>query len=97
MSELREKHLRLGVKQLICGNLNVMRIRQSLPEPYICQGAMWVWWKVWWLGMSKPRARAAVDCRETDRGEVREGIMVGNACGGKPGSHESKVILLSHA
>ena len=46
---------------------------------------------------SNLRERAAVDCRETDREEVREGIVVGNACGGKPGSHESKVILLSHA
>ena len=29
--------------------------------------------------------RAAVDCGETDRGDVREEFMVGNACGGKPG------------
>ena len=40
--------------------------------------------------------RAAVDCGETDRGELREVIVVGNACGGKPGSHGSKVIMLSH-
>ena len=40
--------------------------------------------------------RAAVDCRETDRGDLREEIVVGNACGGKRGSHGSKVILLSH-
>ena len=39
---------------------------------------------------------AAVDCRETDRGDVREETVVGNACGGKLGSHGSKVILLSH-
>ena len=44
-----------------------------------------------------PRARAAVDCGETDRGDVREEIVVGNACGGKPGHHASKAILLSHA
>ena len=43
------------------------------------------------------RVRAAVDCRETDGGDVREEIVVGNASGGKPGSHGSKVILLSHA
>ena len=30
-SESEEKHLRLRVKQLICGSLNGMRIRQSLP------------------------------------------------------------------
>ena len=40
--------------------------------------------------------RAAVDYRETDGGDVREEIMVRNACGGKPNSHGSKVILLSH-
>ena len=41
--------------------------------------------------------RAALDCGEMDQGDVREEIVVGNACGGKPGSHESKAILLSHA
>ena len=30
MSESNETHLRLRVKQLICGSLNGMRIRQSL-------------------------------------------------------------------
>ena len=45
---------------------------------------------------SNPRERAAVDCRETDQRDVREEIVVGNASGGKPGSHGSKVILLSH-
>ena len=41
--------------------------------------------------------RATVDCRETEQGDVREETVVGNACGGKPGSHGSKAILLSHA
>ena len=40
--------------------------------------------------------RAAIDCRETDQGDVSEETVVGNACGGKLGSHGSKVILLSH-
>ena len=40
--------------------------------------------------------RAAVDCREMDQGDVREEIVVGNACRRKPGSHGSKAILLSH-
>ena len=31
------------------------------------------------------------------RGDVREETVVGNACGGKPGSHGSKVILVNHA
>ena len=41
--------------------------------------------------------RAAVDCREIDKGDVRKKIVVGNAFGGKPGSCGSKAILLSHA
>ena len=40
---------------------------------------------------------AAVDCRETDGGDVREETAVGNACRGEPGSHGSNAILLSHA
>ena len=47
--------------------------------------------------MDQSQGRAAVDCRETDQGNVREETVVGNACGGKPGSHGSKAILLSHA
>ena len=31
--------------------------------------------------------RAVVDCGETDRGDVREETVVGNASGGNPGSH----------
>ena len=34
--------------------------------------------------------------RKMDRGDVRE-ETAGNACGGKPGSHGSKMTLLSHA
>ena len=45
---------------------------------------------------SNPSARATVDCGEMDLGDVREEIVVGTAYGGKPGSHGSKVILLSH-
>ena len=40
--------------------------------------------------------RAAVDCGERERENVREEIVVGNACGEKPHSHGSKAILLSH-
>ena len=99
-TESEEKHLRL--KQLICGSLNGMRIRQSLPQPYIPQTGRRVPCKAQRLGAgvwgvwSDPRARAAVDCGETDRGDVREEIVGGNACGGKPGSHGSKEILLRH-
>ena len=41
--------------------------------------------------------RAAVDYGEADQGDVKKETVVGNACGGKPGNHGSKVILLSHA
>ena len=52
----------------------------------------------WSLGIvEQSQARAAVDCRETDRGDVREEIVVGNACGRKPGSQGNKAILLSHS
>jgi len=35
LSKSEEKHLRLRVKQLICGSLNGMRDKQSLLQPYI--------------------------------------------------------------
>ena len=41
--------------------------------------------------------KATVDRGESDRGDVREEIVVGTACGGKLNSHGSKEILLSHA
>ena len=102
MSESEEKHLSLRVKQLIHGSLSGMRIRQSFLQLYIARTGMRIPWKAQGLGArvwevwSEPRARAAVDCRETDRGEVREEIVMRNACGGKPCGHGSKVILLSH-
>ena len=102
LSESEEEYLKLRVKQLICHSLNEMRIRQSLPQPYTPWTGMQVPWKVQHLGAgvqglwSNPRARAAVDCRETDQREVREEVVVGNAGGGKLGGHGSKAILLSH-
>ena len=62
----------MRVKQLICGSLNGMRIRQSLPQPYIPQTRMQVPWKVQQLGAgvqglwSNPRSRAAVDFGEME-------------------------------
>ena len=101
LSESEEKHLRLRVKQLICGSLNGMRIRQFLPQPYIPWTGMQVPWKAQQPGAGvgdfvNPRARAAVDCGERNWGDVLE-IVVGNVCGGKLGSHGSRLILLSHA
>ena len=43
LSESEEKHLKLNVKQLICGSLNGMRIRQSLPQAYIPWTGMSTW------------------------------------------------------
>ena len=60
------------MKQLICGSINGMRIRQYLPQPYIPQAGTLVFWKGQWLGAGvkglwrNPRARAAVDYREMD-------------------------------
>ena len=90
------------MKQLICGSLNGMRIRQSLLQPYIPQ-----------TGTQAPRKRSSWELefrncgaipgrglllavKRRDRGDIREEAVVGNACGGKPGSHGSKAILLSH-
>ena len=52
----------------------------------------------WSLGIvEQPQARAAVDCRETDLGDVREETVVGKACGGKPDRQPwEQAILLSH-
>ena len=41
--------------------------------------------------------RSAIDFREIVQGDMREEIVVGNACGGKPGSHGGKAILLHYA
>ena len=98
LSESEEKHLMQRVKQLVCGSLNGMRIRQSLPQPYIhgdgCRSSGRC--SSWELECRDCGARAAVDYRETDQGDGREEIVVGNAGGGKSASHGSKVILLSH-
>ena len=41
--------------------------------------------------------RAAVDCGETDGGDMREETEVENACGGKLGNYGSKAVLLNYA
>ena len=69
-----------------------MRIRQPLPQPYIPQTGILDPWKAQQLGAeaeglwSNPSVRAAVNCRKADQGDATEEIVVGNACGGKPGS-----------
>ena len=47
--------------------------------------------------MEQSQDKGCFDCRKTDQGDVREEIGMGNAGGGKPDSHGSKAILLSHA
>ena len=101
LSESEEKHLRLRVKQLIYGSLNGMRIRHSLPQAHIPWTGILVSWKAQQLGAgvkelwSNPRVRGAVGCGETDWGDVREEIMVGNTSGGKPSSHGKGVTAES--
>ena len=74
-----------------------------LPQPYVPRTGRRAFWKAQQLGAeawglwSDPRVGADVDCGETDRGDMKEEIVVGNAGGGKPGSHRSKAILLSCA
>ena len=50
LSESEEKHLRLRMKELICDSLNGMRIRQSLPQPYVPWTGTQVPWKAQQLG-----------------------------------------------
>ena len=57
------------MKQLVCGSLYRMRLRQSLPQPHKPRTGTLVPWKAQRLGAgvwglwSSPRAKAAVDCR----------------------------------
>ena len=96
------------MKQLICGSLKGMRIRQSLQQAVhttdrdagTLEGVTAGSWSL--EIVEQYQARAAVDLGETDEGsgwgaDVRKETVLGNACGGKPGSHGSKAILLSHA
>ena len=46
--------------------------------------------------VEQSQGKGCCDCREVKLGDVREEIVGGNACGGKPGSHGSKAKLLSH-
>ena len=58
-----------------------------MPQPYIRRGGLELYQKGQGLGAGveglwgNPRARAAVDCGETDQGDVRWEIVVGNAYG----------------
>ena len=40
--------------------------------------------------------RSAVDCWDIAQGHVKKEIVVANACGGKPGRHGGKAVLLSN-
>ena len=44
----------------------------------------------WSLGIvEQSQSEGCCNCGETYQGDVREETVVGNACGGKPGSHGS--------
>ena len=101
-SEWEEKHLRLRVKQLICGSLNGMRISPCHSHTYPRQGSRsprrCSHWELEFRDCgATPGQGLLLTVEETDRGDVREEIVVGNAYGRKPSSHGSKAILLSHA
>ena len=96
--------LRLREKQLICGILNGMRIRQCLPQPYISQTRTQVSWKAQQLEFR--------DCGATPGWEllltVENGLRgsEGGDCGGKclwrkAGSHVERrtttIVSLSFA
>ena len=102
LSESEEKYLRLRVKQLICGSLNGMRIRQSLPQHASCRQERWPpgWGSGWELQLSASGAipgRELLLNEEMDQGDVGEEIVMGDVRGGKPGSHGSRATLLNHA
>ena len=92
------------MKQLTCDTLNGMRITQRIIAIAICttdRGISPLESTVaggWNLGMeNNPRVRSAVDCGGDNQGDMREETVVGNACGGKLGSHGTKVTFLNHA
>ena len=80
-------------------------IRQSLLQPYTPWTGMRVPWKVqrgWELesgecGVSPGGGLLLTAERQIEGRRGREEIVMRHACGGKPGGHGSKAILLSHA
>ena len=93
--------MRLRVKQLICDSLNGMRITQKIlataihtPVRDMCplEGTAAGGWSA--EIVEESRVRSVVDGGEMALGDTWEEIVVGNACGGKPGSLGGKVILL---
>ena len=80
------------MKQLTCGSLNGMRLL-AVATHTLDTGPLEgpARSRSWSLGLwSNPWARDAVDCGETDQGDVREETVVGNACGGKPAAMEAR-------
>ena len=81
-----------------------MRIRESFPQLYIhtpgrdagpLEGMVAGSWS---LGIvEQSHGEGTTTLRGADQEDVREKTVVGNACGGKPGSHGNKEILLNHA
>ena len=89
------------MKQLICGSLNGMRIRvlaaaidTSDGNAGPLEGAAAGSWSLGIVEQSKGEGCCLLRRDGSARGDVREEIVVGNACGGKLGSHGSEAILL---
>ena len=85
--------MKLRVKQMTCGSLTGVRITQTIlaaviPNPEREAGP---------LKSTTPRSWSiGIMAQRAVQGDVKEEIVVRNACGEEPGSHESKAILLSH-
>ena len=96
----QRRNLRLRVKQLTCDSLNGMVIIQTIAATAVhtldrdvgpLEGTVAGNCSIGIVEQSQ--GEFGVDCRKMAKGDVREEIVVVNACGGKPGSHGGKAIL----
>ena len=94
--------MKLRVKQLICDSPNGMIVIQTIAATAIhtlgrdvgpLEGTVAGNYSIGIVEQSQ--GEFSVDCGEMAKGDVREEIVVGNACEGKPCSHGGKAILLS--
>ena len=80
LNESEEKRLRLRVKQLICGSLNGMRIRQSWPQPHTPRRGS----RSWGIVERSQDERCCWPWRDGSRGGA------GGGCGGEPAAAEAR-------
>ena len=95
LSGSEEKYFRVRVKQLICGGLNGMRIRQSLPQSHTTdrdtgplEGKAVGSWS---LGIvEQPQGEGCCWLQRDGLIGCEGGDRVGNACAGTPGTMEAR-------